>query len=507
VAIPRCIETDLMTTAQEAGRDELNLAEFPLGALATRLRPGQKTLRFTDQVRDESRGETITRELTITGTDAHGLPTTLDDEVLLGLIQLTRLHGFVDRKVPFTRYQLIALLGWRDETRSYERLAASLTRWTGVTLHYRNAWWHKPRRCWVDETFHVLDNVWLCHRRGVEAPGSGSTDERPLSAFVWNEVLFRSFQAGNLKAIDFEFFEGLDSAVARRLYRFLDKRFFHRPQWEFDLQELAWEHVGLSRSYDTASLKRKLRPALGELEAKGFLEPAGEPDRFWRAGTGQWRVALARRTSAAPVMAAVPATSVPLVTAAATETAAATQPAATTTDDPLVSALVERGVTRTAARRTVRRFAAERIAAQVEVFDWLVARADSKVARNPPGFLVRAIQEAYEPPREFVSRAEAARRAEATAQRRRQREATRQARATRREREELARSAALEAFWESLPTEERARREAEALAAATPLQRSLLAGGGRAAVATRQALLDACARVALSSRVQAAGTG
>ncbi len=501
MATPRGIETDLMTTAQEAGRDELNLAEFPLGALAHRLRPGQKTLRFTDQVWDESHSETITRELTITGTDAHGLPTTLDDEVLLGLIQLTRLRGFVDRKVPFTRYQLIGLLGWRDETQSYERLAASLTRWTGVTLHCRNAWWHKPRRCWVDETFHVLDNVWLCHRRGVEALVSESTDERPLSAFVWNEVLFRSFQAGNLKAIDFEFFKGLDSAVARRLYRFLDKRFFHRPQWEFDLQELAWEHVGLSRSYDTASLKRKLRPALGELEAKGFLEPAGEPDRFWRAGTGQWRVALARRTSVAPVAATVPATPVPPVTPAVTERAALT------TDDPLVSALVERGVTRTAARRTVRRFPAERIASQLEVFDWLVARADPKVARNPPGFLVRAIQEAYEPPREFESRAEAARRAEAAAQRGRQREATRRQRATRREREELARAAALEAFWESLPTEARARREAEALVGATPLQRTLLAGGGRAAVATRQALLDAYARVALSSAVQTAGTG
>lgn len=472
----RRIQSDLMTTTLEAGRDELNLAEFPLGALAHRLRPGQKTLRFEDRVWDERRGETITRELTITGTDAHGLPTALDDEVLLGLVQLTRLQGFVDRKVPFTRYQLIGLLGWRNETRSYERLAASLTRWTGVTLHYRNAWWHKPRQCWVDETFHVLDNVWLCHRSGsVNGPEAGAAG--PVrSAFVWNEVLFRSFQAGNLKAIDFEFFKGLDSAVARRLYRFLDKRFFHRPRWEFDLQELAWEHVGLSRGYDAASLKRKLRPALAELEHKGYLEPAGEPDRFWRNGAGQWRVALARRSGQAPVVSAAT-----LVTAS----------------DPLVAALVQRGVTPAAARRTVGRFAADRITAQLEAFDWLVARADPKVGRNPPGFLMRAIQENYQPPREFVSRAEQARRAEEVAARRRQQQARQQERATRRQRQEQAAVAAIQAFWESLPAAERARLETEALAGATPWQRSLLAGGGRVATATRQAVLDACARAQL----------
>jgi len=51
--------------------------------------------------------------------------------VLLGLVQLSKLHQFADRKVPFTRYQLVQLLGWRDDGKSYERLEQSLNRWTG----------------------------------------------------------------------------------------------------------------------------------------------------------------------------------------------------------------------------------------------------------------------------------------------------------------------------------------------------------------------------------------
>jgi plasmid replication initiation protein len=158
------IESESVLMKTSDGRDELNLAEFPLCALAHRLRPDQKTLQFEDRVWDEQRGEMRTRQLTITGADAYGLPTALDDEVLLGLIQLSKQQNFAERRVAFTRYHLLQLLGWRNESKSYERLEASLHRWTGVTLSYRNAWWNKARGCWVDETFHVLDNVRLCHR-------------------------------------------------------------------------------------------------------------------------------------------------------------------------------------------------------------------------------------------------------------------------------------------------------------------------------------------------------
>ena len=170
------------------GKDELNLAEFPLCVLAHRLRPDQKTLRFEDRLWDDRRKETITRQLTITGSDAYGLPTALDDEVLLGLIQISKQQQFASRMVRFTRYQLIELLGWRNESKSYDRLEASLNRWMGVTLYYQNAWWNKKRQCWVDEKFHVLDNTRLFQR---DNPGSGADEDGISSVFIWNEVIDR----------------------------------------------------------------------------------------------------------------------------------------------------------------------------------------------------------------------------------------------------------------------------------------------------------------------------
>ena len=63
-----------------------------------------------------------------------------------------------------------------------------------------------------------------------------------------------------------------------------------RRRWEFNVKELAWEHVGLSRSYDAANLKRKLRPAIIELEERNFLKPLVEGERFRKIRAGEWQV-------------------------------------------------------------------------------------------------------------------------------------------------------------------------------------------------------------------------
>jgi hypothetical protein len=462
------IEVESMPQKISDGRDELNLAEFPLCALAHRLRPDQKTLRFEDRVWDHGRGETITRQLTITGSDAYGLPTALDDAVLLGLIQLSRLEHFAARTVRFTRYQLIQLLGWRNESKSYERIEASLNRWTGVTLYYQRAWWNKAKQCWVDEKFHVLDNVRLFQRENGRRVGD---DESGSSVFVWNEVIFRSFQAGNLKSIDFDFFRDLRSAIARRLYRFLDKRFFHRDRWDFNLKEFACEHAGLSRNYDTANLKRKLRCGITELEQRGYLRALSETERFLKVCSGEWRIVFEKAKGEAN-----------------RKSTPADEPAAA-----LVAALIARGVSPSTARSTVKQFAPERIQPQLEVFDYLVVQKDPKVSRNPPGFLLSAIRGEYAPPRDFLNHEEMARHRE-EAEQRRTREARRreQQEAATRTKEE-AREKAIQQFWQTLSAVERERMEQDALQQISVAQRKMMDQGGMLAAAMRKTLLDACA--------------
>jgi hypothetical protein len=74
------------------------------------------------------------------------------------------------------------------------------------------------------------------------------------------------------------------------MYRFLDKRFYNTPRLSLDLVEFACGHVGLTESDNVAILKRRLAPAIAELEDIGFLRPAGAEGRYQKVKAGVWRV-------------------------------------------------------------------------------------------------------------------------------------------------------------------------------------------------------------------------
>ena len=356
------------------GRDAMNLVEFPLTLLGDRAPRGCKTLVFEDRIRDRGQGKYVTRRLTVSGSDRFGLPTALDDEVSLGLLQLTKASNFVSRRVPFNRYQLIRVLGWRDEGKSYSRLDKSLKRWTGVTLYYENAWRDNCDKRWVSVSFHLLDEVVLHGRSSPRGHTRLQTRTEPSSYFTWNQIVFESFRAGYLKKLDLEFYRTLKLAAAKRIYRFLDKRFHFANELRFDMGLFAREHVGLSRRYDVAQLKRRLTPAIQELEQQGFLTPMPAEDRFCRLCRGKWEVVFIRA---------------PKARKARSEQRRLSE---------LEQRLVERGVSVTSAVRLVRDYPARQIQAKIEVFDAVTAQKNAQSLRNPAGFLVQSIQQDYAPP-------------------------------------------------------------------------------------------------------------
>ena len=179
----------------------MNLAEFPLAAISDRFLDGTKTVVFSDSVWDSELRRHVPRELTISGSDRYGLPTAKDDDVLLACIQVSSLGDFQTREVNFSRYELLKLLRWPDEGKYYHRLATSLRRWKGLTIFSNRAFYDNGRKSWVNRDFGIFDKLQIYERevtRGIFAP--------PSSSFVWNEVLFESFQAGYLKQLDWDLY-------------------------------------------------------------------------------------------------------------------------------------------------------------------------------------------------------------------------------------------------------------------------------------------------------------
>jgi len=265
----------------------MNLAEFPLTVLSTRVSAKVKTLDFRDSVRSKN-GELIDRKWIITGADKFGLPTASDDEVLLGLLKLTVDQGFETAKVYFTRYELLKVLRWSTEGRSYSRLQRALDRLSGVRIKATNAFFDNSTKSHSTVNFGIIDAYELNDGR------DGSVNGTAPSFFVWSDVLFDSFQVGYIKKLDLDFYLELKSAVSKRVYRYLDKHFWYKSVLRTNLFTLAHEKLGISRNYQyISSLRQQLDSALDELVQTGFIsgyEYAGkgrETEIIIRAKQGQ----------------------------------------------------------------------------------------------------------------------------------------------------------------------------------------------------------------------------
>jgi hypothetical protein len=371
----------------KVSRDEMNLAEFPLTVLSKRADPSVKTLEFSDYVKGKN-GELINRQWIITGADKFGLPTSSDDEVLLGLLKLTADDGLRNRKVHFTRYELLKILRWTTEGRSYARLQNALDRLSGVRIKATNAFYDNETKLHSTRNFGIIDAYEINDGR----------DTRP-SFFAWSDVLFKSFQVGFIKKLDLEFYLDLQSAVSKRLYRYLDKHFWYRSRMQVNLFTLSHEKIGISRNYVYASsLRQQLEPALEELKEKGMLSD------YEFVGKGKsTEIILMAAHAPKKTISGTPETR------PSTQGAGPTQgPAVANNDrsdggshdaDHITQQLIDRGIAEKQARRLTAGQGADglrRMTAILAHFDALVQSSSPLVSKSPTGFLYRAVERPFD---------------------------------------------------------------------------------------------------------------
>ncbi len=250
------------------GKDEMNLVEWPFAVLAA-VPETTSVLEFSDTMIGRD-GKPLKRTWTVRAGTGLSLPVAGDEVVYVSLMELAREKDFVSPTVHFSRYELCHRLGWPISGKSYTRIQDALNRLASVTIIAQNAFWDNRGKVYANVAFHILDEV------ALSAEPGGNSGSLPLSYVTWSDVMFRSFQAGNLKSLDVDFFLSLSTPLCRRIFRYLDKkRYGGRRTFEIGLHRLAFERLGLSRSYTTpAQIKRRLDPAHRELIERGFLAKA-----------------------------------------------------------------------------------------------------------------------------------------------------------------------------------------------------------------------------------------
>ncbi len=278
------------------GRDELNLADFPISVLQRQQPLDEDGAKRDTAVYEASRYDRDARQrrqqrVILETSSRYGLPTPADENVVLALLHVAKhTHNFADPVVPFAPRQLFKIMGWAPNSRSYDRLRDVLRRLKALVIRYENSWWDIAGRGYEAE---VATGILSEYELGRQVAGRRKGAAAPSCWVCWSPRFQQSLASGNLKKLDLERLFSLRLPTAQRMYRFLDKRFYppHQPPTvEMDLIDFACGHIGLTRVDNVAELKRRLAPAVQELEAIGFIEKTDPAERYQKVRPGVWRV-------------------------------------------------------------------------------------------------------------------------------------------------------------------------------------------------------------------------
>lgn len=240
-------------------------------------RGGEGVIRYTNTIRTRD-GQELKQTWTVRAVQGLGLPGTLDQDVYVALLQLIDRQGDIpkDGWIGFSIYELVELLRRTHGGRDYRQIKESLERLSGTIIQSKNAFYRKSTKSYLDDTFHLLDRV----QHSETEDRSGRRSEKTWVKL--SEYFVDSYKANYLKGLDAEFYWSLNSSVAKRLYRFVDKKRNQQSRWEVDLFSLR-DRIPLSPYPYPSKIKEKLAPAHEELKHKGFIEQVD----FRKTGEGK----------------------------------------------------------------------------------------------------------------------------------------------------------------------------------------------------------------------------
>jgi plasmid replication initiation protein len=262
-------QEDGMAVRQEERRHlvkaEGNFEDHPYFTVGNQ-RSGDGIIRYTSTIRTRD-GQELKQTWTVRAVQGLGLPGTLDQDVYVALMQLIDRQGEIpdDGWISFSLYELVQLLRRTHGGRDYRQIKESLDRLSGTIIQSKNAFYRKSTKSYLDDTFHLLDRV----QHSETSDGSGRRADRTWVKL--SDYFVESYKANYLKGLDADFYWSLNSSVAKRLYRFVDKKRNHQRRWEVDFFALR-DRIPLSPYKYPSKIREKLAPAHEELTDKGFLE-------------------------------------------------------------------------------------------------------------------------------------------------------------------------------------------------------------------------------------------
>jgi hypothetical protein len=310
---------------------------------------------------------------------------------------------------------------------------------------------------------------------GEELPGGRKADAVYI---VLNDIYMQVINGAMTRPLDYDYLKSLPPAP-QRFYELLSYQMYaaikndrHRAKLIYSefckyaplTRKIDWEHARKQMTKIHASHQKS--GYIGKIDYEQTVDADGVTDwiMLYQPGPKARAEFRAFTKRGGPVMLEMePFSADPLPQLARPE------------PSPLVSKLIDHGITEAIARQLVAEYEEDKIRRQIEILDWQEAKKPGKIS-DPAAWLVIAIKNGHATPKGFVSAAERQKQAEArqarertdAEERRRKQEADAQAR---RENELVT------GFWDGLSKEQKAEHDAIAIAQADAEELKLIEAG------------------------------
>ncbi|WP_216322285.1 replication initiator protein A [Deinococcus aestuarii] len=248
------------------GLDELNLGRLTLNSAQKTVPPEMRRWEKSILTPDG-------RPVYVVCTVGEGevVPHGLDNDFMVGLINLCFEAGVPNGPFTTTGYALLKAAGLPDSAQYYKAMQASLRRLSKAKYSVDEAWYrhHGSGGEWLSQEFSQIS--YLAFRRS-----NAGMSARSVIVVQLGVPILDSLRAGYIKPLDLEFYRSLSQPLVRALYRQLDALHFDEQAEDGLVREvtaplLGWAvRLGLF-SDRPDNILRALQPAHEELLARAYL--------------------------------------------------------------------------------------------------------------------------------------------------------------------------------------------------------------------------------------------
>ena len=260
---------------EHSGRDEMNLAGHPFALLQAPGRCVSSEPIFYQWPRTLPDGKSVTASWRVQPGAHSGMPGPNEELLYLVMLQMTREAAGENEQwpqvVPFSRGALLDRLGWNNGPRGFAALESAFSRLNAVSISAQWAFYDARTAAPMKSVmFHILSGVAIT----PEPMGRKRSGALPLSWWKWDDIVYSSLLADNVRSLALDFTLSLSSPTARRLFRLLDllRNAAQSPRQEVAIGTFKLrDRLGMAPYKHQSKVKEKLLAGTQELQSTGYL--------------------------------------------------------------------------------------------------------------------------------------------------------------------------------------------------------------------------------------------